>query len=303
MTFADNTEDRILGESHGKRYRNKKRGGQSYSMPIRILRVTALVVGIGLLVVAASVFVSEHVADSKWDGIRNEFTIDDGNENGTTQGDDGVTGTPIDDAVTGHASSATSNGIDWSALGSRNDDVRAWLRIDGTPIDYPVMQGGTHGHAGNWYLTHDIDGDWSLPGSLFISKDTTMSDRHTLVYGHHMGDTGQMFSTLHKMYRQNAFDGLRDATVLMPDGSTRTYHPLLAMSVDQSYKPIQMYGFQDADTVRQWLRDDILPDATAKADDADSLIDGTERVMTLVTCSSDIGGQRARTLVVFVETA
>lgn len=284
-----------------KAHRGIQQGG--YFRPVCILRQLALIVGIMLIVAAVILSVSEHLAESKWDSIRSSFT-NNGNGDSTALGNAGTsTGSSSTAPVLGISQRATSNDIDWTALMARNDDIRAWLRVDGTPIDYPIMQGGTHGRAGDWYLTHDIDGDWSLPGSIFVSEDTMMDDRHVLVYGHHMGDTGQMFSTLHGTYRQDAFDDIGDATVLLPDGSVRTYHPLLSMSVDQSYKPIQTYGFQDADSVRRWLRDDILPDATAKADGADALIDGAERVMTLVTCSSDISGQRERTLVVFVETA
>ena len=45
-----------------------------------------------------------------------------------------------------------------------SEDAVAWITIDGTRIDYPVMQGKTNAE----YLNKDPYGEFSLSGSIFL---------------------------------------------------------------------------------------------------------------------------------------
>lgn len=71
----------------------------------------------------------------------------------------------------------------------------AWLTIDDTKIDYPVMQGKDN----NEYLNKDPFGDYSLSGSIFLDSRNAedFSDEYSLTYGHHM-EHGMMFGALDK---------------------------------------------------------------------------------------------------------
>ena len=53
---------------------------------------------------------------------------------------------------------------DFSKLCSINPDVCAWLTMDGTHIDYPVLQGETN----LTYINRDIYGQFALAGSIFL---------------------------------------------------------------------------------------------------------------------------------------
>ena len=56
-----------------------------------------------------------------------------------------------------------------------SDEAVAWLTVDSTRIDYPVMQGKTNAE----YLNKDPYGEFSLSGSIFLDNrnDKTFSDR------------------------------------------------------------------------------------------------------------------------------
>lgn len=73
------------------------------------------------------------------------------------------------------------------------DDMVAWLTLDDTNVDYPVMQGETN----NDYLNKDPFGDYSLSGSIFLDSRNSadFTDDYSLVYGHHM-EGGMMFGAL-----------------------------------------------------------------------------------------------------------
>ena len=79
------------------------------------------------------------------------------------------------------------------ALHGENPDCIAWLSIEGTVIDYPVMY---RPQDKNYYLKRDFYGEWSANGSLFVAEhcDPNTCD-NLIIYGHHM-NSGKMFAAL-----------------------------------------------------------------------------------------------------------
>ena len=101
---------------------------------------------------------------------------------------------------------------DMSAL---SDDVVAWLTVDDTNIDYPVMQGVDN----NEYLNKDPFGEYSLAGSIFLDARNApdFSDPYSLIYGHHM-EYGKMFGALDEFLDEDYFDAHTTGTLtVVPD--------------------------------------------------------------------------------------
>lgn len=80
----------------------------------------------------------------------------------------------------------------------------AWLRVDGTGIDAPVMQ-----RVGDddFYLSHDADGVLDPFGALFIegNNHASFDDLVTVVYGHALVD-GALFGSLARFSERSFFD-------------------------------------------------------------------------------------------------
>lgn len=76
-----------------------------------------------------------------------------------------------------------------------NPDLVGWLRIEGTEINYPVVQTPDQPE---YYIDRDFDGEYNTHGCLFADGncDVENSDNVT-IYGHHMND-GTMFGGLQK---------------------------------------------------------------------------------------------------------
>ena len=91
------------------------------------------------------------------------------------------------------------------ALYSRNPDVRGWVRIDGTNINYPVMMDDGTG----FYKNHNFDGEPSSYGVPYFDKGTALYspssvNRTLVIYGNNTRD-GQMFSDLTNYYNNVSF--------------------------------------------------------------------------------------------------
>ena len=83
-------------------------------------------------------------------------------------------------------------GIDIAALQEINPEIKAWLRINDTKIDFPVVQATNN----TKYLTRNYRGDYATAGSIFLDyRNNGFNDDYSLVYGHRM-DGQQMFGTI-----------------------------------------------------------------------------------------------------------
>lgn len=90
-------------------------------------------------------------------------------------------------------------------LYKQNKDLAGWLSIEGTVIDYPVMQTGKKNS--DYYLHHDFEKKDSDHGTLFIDarNDYVNRDTNLIIYGHNMRD-GTMFGGLKSFMDQDYFE-------------------------------------------------------------------------------------------------
>lgn len=87
--------------------------------------------------------------------------------------------------------------IDFDALQQINPDIKGWIYIPGTKIDYPIL-------VGNQYLNRDMYGDRSSLGSIFTYESVDIqNDSLVRVYGHNM-ISKQMFGSI-KNYADQEF--------------------------------------------------------------------------------------------------
>lgn len=82
----------------------------------------------------------------------------------------------------------------------------AWIWLEDTTIDYPVLQGKDNYE----YLNKDPYGEFELSGSIFLDYRNAddFTDAYSVIYGHHM-DYGAMFGALDAYQEQEYFDAHR----------------------------------------------------------------------------------------------
>ena len=93
----------------------------------------------------------------------------------------------------------------YQELHNENTDMVGWLQIEGTKINYPVMQ--TSQDNANFYLYKDFDKKDSVRGSIYAAEICDVfepSDNITL-FGHNMKD-GSMFAYLGNYYEKSTWE-------------------------------------------------------------------------------------------------
>ena len=95
-----------------------------------------------------------------------------------------------------------------------NPDVQAWLELDNTKIDYPML----YGESNSYYLGRDVYKNFALAGSIFIDTrcDRELRSCYSLIHGHHMTNH-MMFGDLDLYKDETFFWENRTGTVLLPD--------------------------------------------------------------------------------------
>ena len=84
--------------------------------------------------------------------------------------------------------------VDLRSIQSQYPDVRGWLTIPETGIDYSVLQSSSEDPE--YYLRRDYRGNYDINGSLFLQADCTLGESKNLtIYGHNM-NSGTMFGNL-----------------------------------------------------------------------------------------------------------
>ena len=111
-------------------------------------------------------------------------------------------------------------GYEWQGTETLRElpkDAKAWLIVDDTKINCPIMQGKTNED----YLNKNPYGEYSLTGSVFMdaANSPDFSDDYTLLYGHHMKN-GYMFGALDYFLDEEYFDSHRIGTLTVRDGAS-----------------------------------------------------------------------------------
>jgi sortase B len=95
-----------------------------------------------------------------------------------------------------------------------NPDVCAWLTVDGTNIDYPVVKSQDNLE----YINKDVYGEFSMSGSIFLDcrNQRDFSDYYSLIYGHHMAGE-VMFGQVPYFLEDDYFQEHATGTLFLPE--------------------------------------------------------------------------------------
>lgn len=173
--------------------------------------------------------------------------------------------------------------VDFEALQAINPDVVAWIFIEGTNINYPVVQGTDN----SYYLNRLVDGSYNSAGSIFMDyrNENDLSDRNTVLYGHHM-QNGSMFNQITKYKDQAFYDAHPVCLIMTPNGNYKLEF-FAGYVIDMNSQAWKL-EFASDEEYALWLEDAV----------AQSTFTGTveptaqDRVVTFSTCTYEYNDAR-----------
>ncbi|MCI8513179.1 MAG: class B sortase [Lachnospiraceae bacterium] len=180
--------------------------------------------------------------------------------------------------VNGGFPNAEANARWFAELRTLNPEIIGWIRIEGTVIDYPVMQTDDN----DYYLTHTWQGTENGAGSIFLeaanAKD--FEDYHSLIYGHNMKN-GSMFAGLHS-YADPSYYGEHSRIYLETPAGSREYQ-IFSCHMVEAEDELYQIDFSPGELYTEFVN------RLRRLSEYDTGVEvsGEDKVITLSTCKGN----------------
>lgn len=164
----------------------------------------------------------------------------------------------------------------------KNKNTVAWLKIDNTRIDYPVLQADDN----EFYLNHDFNDKLNQQGSIFMDfrNRIDLDDNHTILYGHHMKN-GTMFKDLNLFKSEEFFKA--NKTFKMKSLYREYTYEIFSAHVDKNDPYIIKTRFNN-DEFTSFIK--TLQEKSEYKTEVD--VGDRDRILTLITCTYDFKDAR-----------
>ena len=173
--------------------------------------------------------------------------------------------------------------VDFESLLKQNEDVKAWIYSEGTPINYPVVQGPDN----DYYLYRMFNGEYNGAGSIFIDyrNDEPFDDFNTVLHGHRMKD-GSMFKDLIKYREKDYYENHKVMQLTTPEA----YYDLVIFGVITIPSDSEMYRFDFFDeAARQEYLDYIYANTEMETDVE---VTPDDKIVMMSTCTFEYDDAR-----------
>lgn len=169
--------------------------------------------------------------------------------------------------------------VNLSDLKKTNSDVIGWLKVNGTNINYPFVQGSDN----KYYLAHSFNKSYNGAGWVFLDyRNNGTNNKNTIIYAHSRTDK-TLFGTLRK--------------VLNNGWLNNTNNHVIKISTEKENSLWQVFSVYHIPTTSDYLKTDFSDD-TAYQNFLDMIknrssynfntnVTSADNILTLSTCYSN----------------
>lgn len=174
--------------------------------------------------------------------------------------------------------------INFEELSQINSDIVAWITIDGTNINYPVVQTNNN----TYYLKHSFYKKYSNYGTIYMdaTANKDFSSLNTFIYGHYTSNQS-MFGELGKYMNQEFFEDHPYILIYTPEKTLKA--EIFSVHVDDASSPSYQMNFTIDEAYRNYI--DLMKQKSVINSSVE--IDyTTDKVITLYSCSRETNYKR-----------
>lgn len=172
--------------------------------------------------------------------------------------------------------------VDFSRLHKTNPDIKAWIKVGGTSIDFSVVQTSDN----SFYLTHAVDKSINSAGALFFDyRNNIMElDRNTVIYGHGRLEK-IMFGTLKQVLNRSWYQESQNRVIQLTTERERMLFAVVSVYTVPEESFYITTHFKDKRAYHTFLQK-IVDRSLYKFDIG---LDTKDKVLTLSTCKDGMG--------------
>ena len=133
--------------------------------------------------------------------------------------------------------------VDFSELKLINNNVKGWIQVNGTNINYPFVQTSDN----KYYLTHSFDKSYNQAGWVFLDYRNNLDslDKNTIIYAHGRIDT-TMFGSLKNIMKSNWY--------------TNTDNYVIKLSTEYENTLWQVFSVYHIETTSDYIQTEFYSD-------------------------------------------
>lgn len=168
----------------------------------------------------------------------------------------------------------------FAVLAQANPDIYAWVSINGTVINYPILQNAI---SDEFYLNHNLDLSTGYPGCIYTQRvnTKTFKDVCTVVYGHNMRN-GTMFGGLKNYTNKKYFDSHNE--ILVETATEKIIYDVICAASTDDTNLFVKYRMTNALGPKMLIQDLSKQKGTITVKNAADLILPTDTFLVLSTC-------------------
>ena len=166
--------------------------------------------------------------------------------------------------------------VDFSELKKINNNVKGWIQVNGTNINYPFVQANDN----KYYLTHSFDKSWNSAGWLFLDyRNNYTNNKNTIIYAHGRND-------------KTMFESLR--TVLTKNWLSNTNNYVIKISTEKENSLWQIFSTYHIPTTSDYLQTNFESDIeyqefldmikNRSSYNFNTSVNSNDNILTLSTC-------------------
>ena len=174
--------------------------------------------------------------------------------------------------------------VSFADLKNTNSEVVSWLQVDGTNINYPIVQTTNN----DYYLNHDIVKNPKASGWTFMDyrNNPDMSDSNTIFYGHNLLNKTS-FGSVSNVFTDEWFKNSNHYIVVLNESGRFVYQIFSCYYIDPEVYYLQNNFYSDNDYL------EFLNTLKGRSKYDFGLDVGVgDKIITLSTCSDDNKGRK-----------
>jgi len=183
-------------------------------------------------------------------------------------------------------SQTTRSGFD--ALLEENEDLVGWITMEGTQIDYPIVQAEDNVE----YLTRNFYKDDNRAGSIFMDfrNDIESTGQNTILYGHRMKD-GSMFEQLSKYQDEEFYENHQTFQFdTLYESYEAEIFAVYATTTDFNYIQTDFANEQEYEQLLANIEEESMYETDVE-------VNATDQIITLSTCDYELDEDKGRLVV------
>lgn len=169
---------------------------------------------------------------------------------------------------------------DFNELKQINKEVRGWIQVNGTNINYPYVQASDN----DFYLNHSFDKSSNGAGWIFMDyrNNSQEFDKNTIIYGHGRSNTS-MFGTLKNILKSSWFKDSNNYVIKLAteqENSLWEVFSVYKIPTTSDYLQIKFSSDEEFQNFANKLIE-------RSAYNFNTSVNSTDKIITLSTCWND----------------